>query len=268
MKILIRFILVIILVLGLTTYTGCSNDDANNSTSITNSSEKYLSETPFTESNTTQVLSYEISEDSVFIILEKAEELYKSSDGINGYKFQKVGNKYYENGDVNKPTYEDIIAEYHEIFTDDVCQQIFSGKRKKGNTEYEIIPAYGFSSDGDYIELAFSEDSTTYKNCAIIDLFSVVRGMDMNYIEHYFNIKEITNNKITISCIALYSKNPAGFNLSLKYENDNWIIKESENAQQIGSIYKLSSYEYTQEYFYSLILENGKWKLENFELWY
>ena len=90
----------------------------------------------------------------------------------------------------------------------------------------------------------------------------------MNYVEHYFKINEITNDKITASCIALYSKNPDGFNLSLKYKNNNWIITESENSHQIGNIYELSSYEYTTEYFYSLILEDGKWKLDNFELWY
>ena len=104
---------------------------------------------------TTETTTSEISEDDVLLILEKAEELYKSSDGINGFEFQKVSDKYYQNGDVNKPTYEDVIAEYHKIFTDNVCQQIFSGKRKKGNTEYEIIPVYGFSSDGNYIKLDF-----------------------------------------------------------------------------------------------------------------
>lgn len=270
------------LVLCIFIFSSCSQDDClisneniisdtttisleTNTASIYNNEESSINNIPTQKpiEITKEEKSYY---ESLFL---KAQTLYHLADGITGEEYIYTNNNFYLDGDINQITLDCRINDFLEIFSKDMCINILDGNREKNGSEY-IVASYGLTTNGK-TKIITSEKllNNNLSEFSSISLFSPIRGKNLSYAAGYLDIMEIGSENVVLRYTALYlGNNNENIEYSIKAENNQWIITNSSLSELIGHTYILNTNDYIIEYSYNLILEDGKWKFNNFELWY
>lgn len=223
----------------------------------------------FASCKTNNTDNNDITDKEIINLFNKAEELYKIADGVCSEDYIYNNNDFYRNGDENDISLNMRINEYSDCFTKKECEEIFSGERYKDNIVYFVYP-YGVKNDDTIekinIEQISSDDISDYTS---ITLFSIVRGENVSYAANHLEIVGINPESIDLKLTALYISNTCkeSDECIIEYMNNDWFVIPNEQQKESYK-YILQDNDYIKEYYYKLVIEDGLWKFDNFELWY
>jgi len=248
-------ILLIVLIMAM---AGC-NDHAD---SMTNSSSESLHEyaqTHLSVSNNSMeaAVGFDITVEELQPIINNAFSCYTMMYFGGEQTFNNINGTYISDDG-------QTIEEYFQMFFD-----TFSKSSNKAE-EYVASLVYSSSLTDKNGMLCVNTKHSGFEGNIIIDYKNIPdnyssisfvggSGTDPMFIDNYFTITEREENKIILKNTAFYSENNGW---SYYDDNNNLVLLTVGNKPGVPS-----STDEIKEFYYTMVLEEGKWKFETFERW-